>query len=319
MIVRLVFAYLVLLLASVCPAHADDVSDAEAAFQSGKKLMDAGQTAAGCAEFERSQRIDASVGTLLNLGDCYEKLGKVASAMASFERAASDATDPRRQTYATERVLELSKRVCRLELRAADASPKDLHVTRNGEDITGLLGSAIPTDPGRYVLEMTASGYRGWSKTVEIKEEGKTTRVRLPALEPIPEPTKPPTPTTEMVTVDTKPASKRRVIALGVGGVGLAVIATGLAFGGIAQSKLSESEDHCDTANRCDQKGFDLVQDAKSSANVSTGLVVVGGAALVVGSILWLTAPKNPSSLSQATLTPVLSPNQFGIAFTGGF
>ncbi|MBL8743281.1 MAG: hypothetical protein JNK04_19355, partial [Myxococcales bacterium] len=62
---------------------------AEALFESAKQRMEAGDYAGACAKFDASQSLDPAIGTLLHLGDCYERIGRTASAWAAFLEAAS--------------------------------------------------------------------------------------------------------------------------------------------------------------------------------------------------------------------------------------
>src|SRR4051812_6541321 len=70
---------------------AADKATAESLFVEGRRLLAAGKYAEACPKFAESQQIDSGLGTLLNLGDCYEKNGQTASAWASFREAASTA------------------------------------------------------------------------------------------------------------------------------------------------------------------------------------------------------------------------------------
>src|SRR5512139_1741852 len=75
-VVAAAFALLANLAASAARAQASDKAAAEALFDEGRKLMAEGKYAAACAKLEASQKLDAGVGTQLNLADCYEKSGK---------------------------------------------------------------------------------------------------------------------------------------------------------------------------------------------------------------------------------------------------
>jgi hypothetical protein len=312
-------------------AHADDAAAAEAMFQRGKAHMDAGRVAEACADFSVSESLDSSVGTLLNLGECNEKLGKTASAWASFNKASVKAEREgqiRRKEYSDGRAAQVEAKMTRLELRVSGERPQGLKVTRNGEDMTLLVGAAVPVDPSNYAFEATAPGYEGWTKTLAVTGEGKTVVVEVPALEasPVTSTVEPIAPksggtsdlTQSASTTDGKPDGRRRVIALSVGGVGAAAVATGLVFGVIARSNNRKSWAHCD-GNLCDQAGVDLVADAKRAANISTVLVAVGGAALVTGGVLWLTAPSAASGDASLSAAPLLGADQFGLALSGGF
>src|SRR4051812_16548065 len=83
----------IIVLAAV-PAFADGATDrpeAEALFDQGRRLLAAGNYAAACPKLEASNRLDPGIGTMLNLGDCYEKNGQTASGWAAFREAAAAA------------------------------------------------------------------------------------------------------------------------------------------------------------------------------------------------------------------------------------
>src|SRR6187549_3181233 len=74
---------------AVMPAsHANAQSaGAEALFREGRRLIKEGKLDQGCAKLAASEKLESSVGTLLNLGDCREKLGQTATAWAAFRKA----------------------------------------------------------------------------------------------------------------------------------------------------------------------------------------------------------------------------------------
>src|SRR5688500_5523674 len=74
-------------------ASASDKAAAEALFDQGLRLMKQNSFSEACPKLEESNRIDPAVGTLLYLGECYERVGKTASAWATFREAASLATN----------------------------------------------------------------------------------------------------------------------------------------------------------------------------------------------------------------------------------
>src|SRR3954462_4312170 len=65
---------------------------AEALFDEGRQLFAQGQIEQACRKFEQSQDVAPGVGILLYLGDCYERVGRLASAWATFRSAASKAS-----------------------------------------------------------------------------------------------------------------------------------------------------------------------------------------------------------------------------------
>jgi hypothetical protein len=79
-----------------------------------------------------------------------------------------------------------------------------------------------------------------------------------------------------------------------VGAGGLALLGVGAAFGIMAGSTNADALTSCNTQvepTRCDQRGLDLTDDARTEALLSTIFVIAGGAALVSGGVLFVTAP----------------------------
>src|SRR5262245_14840909 len=115
-------------LATVSPVSAQSTDDrvaAESLFSSGRELMQAGKYQEACEKFESSRRLEPALGTTLNLANCYEKLGRTASAWAEFKSAAAEAQrlgDPTRKATALERAAALEPKLSRLWLQADDPS-----------------------------------------------------------------------------------------------------------------------------------------------------------------------------------------------------
>ena len=79
--------WLLLTLVWSAPARADQVADAEALFDAARDLAKSGHYAEACPKFEASLELDEQLGTLVNLADCYENLGRVATAWAGWGAA----------------------------------------------------------------------------------------------------------------------------------------------------------------------------------------------------------------------------------------
>src|SRR5687768_12013927 len=63
---------------------------AEVAFDEAIALSEAGKYEEACSKFEESDRLDHAMNTLFNLADCYEKIGRIASAWEAFSKVASE-------------------------------------------------------------------------------------------------------------------------------------------------------------------------------------------------------------------------------------
>jgi hypothetical protein len=73
------------MLAWAAQGRAEGVPDdaaAEALFLDGRRLMDLGKIDEACAKFDASEKPSPALGTLMNLADCEEKRGRIATAWA---------------------------------------------------------------------------------------------------------------------------------------------------------------------------------------------------------------------------------------------
>src|SRR5688572_11377058 len=76
------------IVAAPAPARADNRAVAESEFLRGRQLMSEKKVAEACDAFARSQHLDPQFGTQFNLAQCWEQLGKVASAWAAYRELA---------------------------------------------------------------------------------------------------------------------------------------------------------------------------------------------------------------------------------------
>src|SRR5215475_3725385 len=96
---------LAIVIAMTAVAHAQS-PEAEALFREGRKLMKRQSYAAACDKFEASERLEPAIGTELNLADCRQRNGQLASAWAMFVKATQTAKrsrDRKREAEAHDR------------------------------------------------------------------------------------------------------------------------------------------------------------------------------------------------------------------------
>lgn len=306
----------------LAPASAAAVSDAdqaraEALFTEGRRLLAASRFAEACPKFAESQRLDPAIGTLLNLGDCYEKTGRTASAWAVFQGAAEEArraSDARRGTVASERAAALEARLVKLTIVVPRMSvTPGLVVKRDGVTVDrATWGTATPMDPGWHAIEATAPGKRRWTLPVTIDAVHPTTVITVPPLEDLGA-------GADARESGTEGRARRLVGGIFVG-TGVAALAAGAVFTGIAVAKNHESAPHC-RGNLCDALGVELREDALGGATASTVSVVSGLAAITGGAVLWLTAPtsaKKPHSTG-IHAAPAIGAGQVSLTLGGAF
>jgi len=328
-----------LICASTSVSRAQSEADRAAAqtlFEEGQTLMKDGDNAAACKKFQASQELDPATGTQLNLANCYEELGRTASAWINYTEVADTPTvDDRRRKYARDKAEALEPLLVRLVVEVPTPSP-EMTISRGDIAVPkATWGAAIPVDPGSYEIVAEAPGHLPWRKTIEVVGEGETMTVEVPALmvdesageEPLPvdeEPPKRDTTTGEGGNGQTIAG----VTMLAIGGVGVGV---GAVLAGLAHSKAAKSSDYCGAAvggandDECIQEGVDLRESAQG---MQIGYAVsfgVGGAVAIAGLVTLLTAPSSEGS-SEAdgdelgvVVRPTLGPTGAGLGLAGAF
>jgi len=323
------------LLLHAAPADAqNDKAAAEALFDQGVRLMKQNSFIDACPKLEESERIDPAVGTLLYLGECYERIGKTASAWATFREAASLANNmgqADRGRVAASRAQELEPRLSRLsiELSPDVARTAGVVVKRGTQRLEpSLYGTPLPVDPGEYSIEVSAPGYETWTTPIKVETGGASASVRVPGLVKRPEDATPPpsaTPTgprSDLAVPPTAAPAKHglttgQTVGLVVGGVGVIGLGLGTYFGVRAISKNSDAEGYCSGDNLCTQPGLDLTDKAKKDATASNIAFAVGGALVAVGGVVFLSSGSSDSE--RLALVPLLGPRSAAASIAGRF
>lgn len=281
---------------------ASNEAAAEALFNEARTLVDAGRVEEGCKKLEASQKLDPGTGTLLHLADCYEKLGRTATAWARFREASSRAARDGRADWegiAKTRASELEPKLARLRIEA----PAGVVVQRDGDEIPGAaLATPLPIDPGEHVLTASAPGKKPWSGKV-VATASATIEVRVPPLEDDPDAA------AREADRTSSPGSSLKTVGWVLGAVGLVGVTVGAITGLSAISANNRSKDVCPANGVCPDESARADNDsARSSATISTIGFVAGGVLFAGGLALVLTSPSSSSS-NKASASLRASPN----------
>ena len=298
----------------------DEQSAAKILFNQGLEFFANKQYEAACARFEASLQYWRGIGSLGKLAECYEKLGKVASAWRLYREAASQAGrrgDSARQTIAAGRAAALEARLPHLTvvLTEPESAGQIIQMTIKRDDtvLTGAeLGSAVPVDPGAHVVTASARGYKTWSTEVSLTEKQYVT-----------------------VTVPILRAPRRspwRVVGMSTFGVGVATALAGGFFGVRSIQQWNQAFDDAlcvefpgdgtsDATRVCNARGFDLVDDANSNATRANILIAAGLVTATAGLVVWLSAKPHGASGDErrAHIIPVAGHESVGLVVSGSF
>lgn len=296
-------ALMALLVSTAAMGQGKDSAAADALFRAGREAMKNKDYATACPKFAESQRLDPAAGTLLNLAQCEEGLGKTASSVQHYKDAAElfPPNDPR-VFIAKDRIAALSPKVPKLTIKLESGAPEGTKVMRGDVELgAASLGMALPVDPGEQVIVVSAPG-RAEKRTTIVVKAGESREVTVGA--------------SEEAAADTagQPAnataqdsgggrgSTVRTLGYVAGGLGLIGLGAGTYFAFAAKNqddKALKTYDHA--AGSCmDQDCVDWTDKSRTSAKIAAAGFIGGGVLLVTGIVMVLAAPSSSASPSSS-------------------
>jgi hypothetical protein len=185
------------------------------------------------------------------------------------------------------------------------------------------VGADRPTDPGAHVVEATARGYLKASENVSLLEGAEATVTITLKADPNAKPDQaasanvagqgvpPPPPVAPPSSLG--PSRLPAVVALAVGGVGLAV---GGIFGGLALGEHGSLDAACNASKVCPTSSQGTLDTLRTTSTVSTIGFIAGGVGVAAGVFLWFVpithaAPKGEQGF---VLEPYVAPTGAGLA-----
>jgi len=283
------------------PSQAD-AALAQTLFDQAVTLMDKGDYPTACPKLVESQRLDPGGGTLLNIGLCREKEGKLASAWLAYNDALSQSIkDARadREATARSRIAAIGDLLSKVTVLVPPGIAK-LEGLELKLDETPLRpaswGVPTPIDKGEHTLVVRALGKLPFEAKLLVRADGDKTSVTVEPLAdaPIVVPLQHDQPSTS-------PPASYRPVAYALGGAGLASALAGVVMGVLAINRRASSDTECPN-NHCTQRGVELNDQAKGLAWASNITVGIGIAAIGTGVVLFLVSPK--ASPNRAWITP---------------
>lgn len=304
-------------IAYAAPAIADPAA-ADAAFKRGRELLKAGKAAEACAAFEDSLRADFAYGTLWNIAECEEKIGKLGSSWAAYHRIAADDSNAARRAKAAALAEKIADRAAKLVVEVAPG-PTGVAVTLDGSDVP--VGESRPLDAGDHVVTVKAAGYHDGSATVTVSDGAVAhQRFELAPIPVEPTPTTPsPPPPTSTIEAPPRPVVVTAVRYTGhptlgkaamISGGGLIAVSVGVSlyakhvYDGVVVNHMVVSQDPS------------AITKANDAAHLAGTMTYVLGLGLVVagtGAVLWQTSTK------VVTVQPQYSHDGPGVSVSGRF
>ena len=289
---------------------------AEALFDEARAAAAQGDYARACEKLSESQRLDPAPGTLLNLADCKERLGLVATAWQLYREAAdlfARANADDRAAFARKRAAALEPRLAQLSIvLAPGVAPA--RVTRDGVDLAGAsLGSALPLDPGAHVVVVTSSGRRDARYEVRLAE-GETRTLRV---EPGPPGEAPVEPAAVAPVAPPSGVGAPRAAGLALLGLSAGAIAAGVVTGVMTLDRKATVDASC-RDKLCGVAGVDAAAEGRTLSAVSTVSFLGGAVGLALGAYLTVTGPRWAGAPS-VRVRPAAGPGAASLGLDGAF
>ncbi len=281
------------------PTPEANLARADALFTAAKQLRDAGLYEDACPKFAETEELEPGVGVSLYLADCYQHTGRSANAWAEFRKAEKLALDrkDKRADVARARADALEAKLTRLTIAVSDPEKHvGLEITVDGTRIRPDSWNAmLPTDPGAHAVAIAEPGQPARTLNVHL-DEGSNLTVPIfesPGVAPAPSAA----PSTPAPAAATEPApdapvnrsgAVRTYVGIGLLGAGAVSVAIGAAY--------------------LDAKNDAISRNRRSSAGTYAGVWFgVGAAAFASSIVLYLTAPKDPTTALTLSATPIAS------------
>ena len=272
--------------ATVALGAGRDPAAAQVLFEEGRDALQRGQLDVACMKFRESERLDPGVGTLMNLADCEEKAGRLASAWQTWREAIDMmGQSDERLSYARGRLSALDKRVPRLVITIAGTDGDETHVLRDDVELgSATFGSPLPVEPGTHTLRVIARGHaekqttvtlaEGERKSVEVKPGPRVVSPVVGAAAPAPTTVSRSTRTWGWISI----------------GAGTAAFAGAVTTGLIMAGNKNTVEEHCDQDRTCDAAGYDAARAGQKLLIPNVVLWGLGATGVGVGAYLVLSS-----------------------------
>jgi hypothetical protein len=328
----------------------EDRASARALGTAGVQLADAGDCAAAIPKFEAAEKLFHAPTTLERLGECQIKVGHLIAGTENLNRVVHEPLPPNApppfvaaQAAASQLLAAATPRIAKLRVHVDGAPADQVAVTIDGASMpSALLDGDRPTDPGEHEVTATAPGFtrattrvrladgaqQGVSLTLQVDPNARAgTATNAPPVASQAEtapaassslPPQPGTPGAPQAPAGESHGSSATpgIIVLSVGVAGIAV---GSIFGGLALGTKSKLDGAC-LGKMCpsaSQSDIDSLSTQAWVSNIGLGLGLVGA---VVGIVMIATShgggPEKQATTAGAHLSPWVGPGAAGLGGT---
>jgi hypothetical protein len=326
-------------LAAASEAHADPMADAKDLFTRGRELRTQGDCANAVAMFRKAYDLyPAALGSLRNLAECQESLGRYASARRAWvdlKRALLTNADRKYEGWdrdAEQAAARLAPMLATLTIEIVavtprgEAAPADaIEATLDGERLApAQMGTPLERDPGRHVVRIAGERVsQPQERTFELASgDAERLSFRVVVRDRVEPATLPPesaaAPSPGADRADTGSAARRHPpkretgsdgrrtwgwVALGVGAAGIAGAGISLAVRQAALADLN-APGACESHQDCSPTLASTVSRGQTASTLVTVFSILGGVGLAGGIVLLATSGGHSSAVASLVVVP---------------
>lgn len=260
----------------------------------GRDALQKGDYNVACAKLQSSLDASGALGPLLNLADCEEKRGRLATSLALWRQGQARLAkkpDDERLPVARQHIADLDKRVPTLLLVLAPKAPSNTSVMVDGKRIE-RFETPTPLDPGSHDVVASAEGRENEVATVELAVgERRTLTVGSWA---------------QGSEAPSSGASGKKIAGFVLGGVGVAGLVMFGVTGGLMVGQKNVVDEHCNEQSRkCDMEGAEAAKQGRTLGIVNGITLGAGLAGVAVGVVLIATSGSGEKKAASLRITPV--------------
>jgi hypothetical protein len=301
------------------PPAEDQVEAARALYREARELHRQGRLKEALTKSLEAFHTAATPVTALETGELLVEAGHLVEARDLLRAVPLMPVSPRESDKGREARQQAASLGAQLDMRipkiAFAERPSGVELVLDGRPVASTDAMAWQgVDPGAHALlvrvddrpctTVNLSLSEGEERTIDLHDAATACRPPPPAPPPVALvrlPGRPPSAAPEPAPVPSA-ASSWRWIGGAAAGAGVVAIGVGGYLALNAKSDYGSVAGEC-TARGCSQNGFDVRNSARSQADVATGFLVAGAAAVVGGGLVWWLAPAGNGG-AQAVIGP---------------
>lgn len=287
-----------------------DAARADALFREGQAAAAQRDFKTALDKFRSSLELDPSPGTLLNIGDAEEQLGRILSASQHYkEFLKAAASGDKRAVYAQERITALATRVPLLTIELEQPTPEGTRVSIDGAAVDATsLGGAQPLEPGEHEVLVASPGRTPKSFRVTLREgERRSLQIAVSGSSPSEAPQPAATQQTTAPAGDEKGSGlSSRTLGFVIGGIGAAALVGSGVSVLLMSSSYSDVKDQCNATTKvCDsQSGVDAAESARTWSTVGAVTFAAGAVGIGIGAYFLFSGGKDEKPATALRIGP---------------